>query len=282
MDFSQISIVVVLYKKSLEESETLHTLLKILDTKNNLLVFDNSPYRQYKNDCFEFHNFSVQYFHDPTNPGLSDAYNKALRIANTIKTKWLLLLDQDTTLTDEYINEIIGLDSASFDDNCVAIMPHVLSLNKKHIIAPRKLGLGMMTKEIVVKNRVVSTQITGINSGTLLRIEYLNKINGFSTSYSLDMLDHWYFRKIFQDSYCVFVLNTAIYQDLSVQGDYEKAISFSRYIQILKAENVFMKEENILSFIFYKIKLIFRSMKQMRFDNKKYFQATLKQIFKIN
>lgn len=281
MDFRQITIVIVLYKRSLEESETIRTLLEFLDTKNDLLVFDNSPEGYYENDTFDFRNLNVHYFHDSTNPGLSKAYNRALAESNKVGSKWLLLLDQDTTLTKEYIDEIIDLDDSSFDKNTVAIMPNVLSLDKKYRITPCKLGLGGITKKVELKSGVITTKITGINSGTLLRTEYLNKINGFSISYSLDMLDHWYFRKIFKDKKSVFLLKATIYQDLSVHGNFEKSFSLPRYLQMLKAETFFMEEEGFGSLFFYHIRLIFRSIKQIKYKNKNYFFATLKQIIKL-
>jgi hypothetical protein len=44
-------------------------------------------------------------------------------------------------------------------------------------------------------------------------------MNGFNMNFSLDFLDHWYFREIFKSNKFIYVLNSTIYQSLSVSGN---------------------------------------------------------------
>lgn len=279
MNLKEIFLVVVLYKTSLENSETIKSLEHVIGEKVNLFVFDNSPIRQYDSDDFDFKSFKVRYHHDATNPGLSVAYNYALDLASNINYSWLLLLDQDTTFTKQYIQEIKRLDINKISNAVVAIIPRVISVVGERIIAPTKMLLGGICRPIMLSSGVVTTPISGINSGTLLRISYMNSINGFSVKYTLDMLDHWYFRKIFRDGKSVYLMESIIYQDLSVFGNFEKNVPFNRYRQMLNAEAFFIKEEGLLNLLIFKLRLFLRVLKQFRFKNCEYYKFTLKMIF---
>jgi GT2 family glycosyltransferase len=282
MNLKEIFLVVVLYKTSLEDSKTINSLENIIGEKVNLFVFDNSPIRQYESDNFYFRSFKVRYHHDGTNPGLSIAYNYALDLASNTNYSWLLLLDQDTTFTIQYIQEIKRLDFNNISNSVVAIIPRVVSLVGKSIIAPAKMLLGGICRPIKLSSGVVNIPISGINSGTLLSIFYMNSINGFSEKYTLDMLDHWYFRKIFNDGKSVYVLDSFINQELSIFGNFEENVSFIRYQQMLKSESLFIKEEGILSLLIFKFRLIFRVLKQIKYKNSDYYKFTLKQVFILN
>ena len=81
MNFQKIFVVIVLYKTRLEDSITIQTLNDAIEDRISLMVFDNSPLRQYNEDSFAFNKFDIVYYHDGSNPGLSYAYNLALEKA---------------------------------------------------------------------------------------------------------------------------------------------------------------------------------------------------------
>lgn len=282
MNLKDIFIVLVLYKTSLEDSKTIQTLLSIVEDDTNLMVFDNSPISQYSSSKFQFYNFTVNYYHDGSNPGLSHAYNLALTKAGQTNSKWLLLLDQDTTLTVEYAEEIVSLQINEMSKNVVAIMPRVVSLLGDKIIAPTKMSLGGICRPISAASGIVKKRISGINSGTLLNVSFMNSINGFSTNYSLDMLDHWYFREIMNNEKDVYLLQSSIKQDLSIYGNFEENVSLSRYQQLLNAESNFIKEEGFLSLLLFKLRLVSRILKQISYKNKEYYKITLTEVFSFS
>ena len=51
-------------------------------------------------DGAELDGFRIHYISDPTNPGVSKAYNVGFELARQLNKKWLLLLDQDTVFPD--------------------------------------------------------------------------------------------------------------------------------------------------------------------------------------
>lgn len=281
MSFEDIFIVIVLYKSNLETSVTIKTIGESLGVNStiDIFVYDNSPNKQYLDENFIYQNFNVQYVHDSLNLGLSRAYNSALELAKKNKKSWLLLLDQDTYFTKEYIDKISILDKQYLKHDTVAIIPKVNNLNNNQVISPGKMFLGGICRPLIIEEGIVNSKITGINSGTLLSIAYLNEINGFNENYTLDMLDHWYFKKIFDDKRNVLLLGATIKQDLSVIQDFEANVSCLRYKQMLEAENLFMKEEGYLNYFVFKLRLISRFFKQLKFKNKVYFQLTLKNVF---
>ena len=106
-------IILVLYKKYLSDSISFQSLDKIFTKANislDLFVYDNSPKAMVHPDQISYNNLNIHYIHDASNSGLSKAYNEGYKAAKKLKKKWLLLLDQDTSFTEElfftYFNAI--------------------------------------------------------------------------------------------------------------------------------------------------------------------------------
>ena len=76
-----------------------------LSQKFSLLLYDNSPEPQTPLPS----SLPVTYEHDASNRGLAYAYNYALKRAAELQIEWLLLLDQDTGVTREYLMEAAEL-----------------------------------------------------------------------------------------------------------------------------------------------------------------------------
>lgn len=277
-------IVIVLYKQTLEGCAAYQSLCKALEGSTmpmQMMVYDNSPEASsIPSNAQEF--FIIQYIHDATNSGLSRAYNAALRASDQAACDWLLLMDQDTIVTAEYITELKGLDYKDLLINVGAIVPRVLSVNQVHKISPSKPLLGGRFSQDGIASGKVLEMVSGINSGTLLNVGYFISIEGFSTRYTLDMLDHWYFRKLGRARKYVYVLQSEIYQELSVFGDFEKTVSVARYAQLLDAELEYMTEESLLSKLVFRFRLVIRLFRQFTFNNKAYRQLTFKKIFRIS
>ncbi len=99
---SSILSVIVLYNCELAQSLSFSSLLQIVNANPelakhlSLILYDNSPQPQSHATSA---GFPTCYIHDPSNGGLAAAYNFALARAESEEREWLLLLDQDTTLT---------------------------------------------------------------------------------------------------------------------------------------------------------------------------------------
>ena len=139
---------------------------------------------------------------------------------------------------------------------------------------------GGLCKPINIEPGISLQPITGINSGTLIKTDLIQRIGGFNSLLPLDMLDHWYFREIYKLSKVVLVLETNIIQDLSVAGNFEETVSINRYKNILQAEKIFLKNDGLLAKIIFNLRLIRRALKQIKFKNKEYFKTTISCFFK--
>ena len=257
MDLESVLGVMVLYKRSLRESETFMSLSKaIVGTSRSLdlLVYDNSPESHFDKNVELGYSGKITYIHDSTNPGICKAYNTGFEKALAINKKWLLLLDQDTDFTSNYIESL--LNAVKKDKNYVSIVPVVYSNGK--IVSPTRydfLGRMKATEEEEV-NKVVSN-ITAINSGSCINTKFLKEIGGFNTDFPLDMLDHWLNHMINTHNRNTFVMNTKVLHNLSV-ADYD-SLSIDRYERIIKSERdlAIIKDDKLL----FSLKLMLRIAK---------------------
>jgi len=96
-----------LYKTTLRDSISFTSLLNTCKNENGLLqilLYNNSP--EYALNVSEWNNKHAQLIeiNDKENSGVSKAYNLANAMAVRNNRQWLLLLDQDTTMPENFFN----------------------------------------------------------------------------------------------------------------------------------------------------------------------------------
>lgn len=270
------TVIIVLYNQKLDDSKTFQSLNKYVQkNKNilnsvNILIFDNSEMAINKVDGNEIF---YDYIQAGENKGLAKAYNYALSKAQNCE--WLILLDQDSDLTEEYFQSIFHLEN--LNNHVVAVVPQVISNGK--IVSPI-LGneLPKMQKKLITQG--VYFNLMAINSASAIRVSFLNEIGGFNEAFRLDYLDHWLYHEISQMKLGVYVLGTVINHELSVTKYNE--ISLNRYKSILNSEIIFQSEYSLIPIKKYKKRLVFRFFKQLLFiKNKRIAFYTLKKFKEI-
>lgn len=277
----KITMVMVLYRQKPDESKTLQTLKRTLLNKNlifneiELVLYDNSPDKQ---EFIPLNNegINVSYIHDSRNLGISSAYNFAWSQAKKSGSQWLLLLDHDTELTDEYLNEVLNLPDLTNSKDIVAVVPKIISENT--MISP----VYSDTLRPLIHERpnigIQGQPVMAINSGTLVKISFLNDLNGFNNEFQLDYLDHWLFFKIYEKGKKAFVLDVTLEHELSVM-DYSR-VSNNRYRSILDSEYNFYRNYKKELYPSYRIQLAKRFLKQVLIvKNKRIAMYTLKKLF---
>ena len=280
MNSEKIIIVIVLYKTLIKDSKTINSICNIKNFNKNInidfIIYDNNELSQ---SILTNLPFNAIYKHDKSNGGLASAYNFALDYCNKNQYNWLLLLDQDTELTNDYFNEIENcIKEVTTNDDIVCVVPKIYS-NKK-IISPVVFLPGGFIKQLKkdIKGTIFG-KITGINSATLLKVDFINSIGSFNNIFKLDMLDYWYFSMIYKAKKLVYVLDCNISHNLSVM-DYSN-VSIERYKNIIAAELTFFSNYcSIIDLILFKFRLVLRFVKQyIKLENKKFSILTLKTIF---
>ncbi len=206
----RILAAIVLYRRPAQASEAFRSLTALAPPNIQLALFDNSPNPQPPPPGFQIH-------HDPANPGLARPYNLALASAVRQSIPWLLLLDQDTTVTPAFLAELASALAAP-EPSPAAIVPRLADLGVVCSPAhPPTFGPA----------RPVSPTLTGIsphplfpfNSGAVLRVSALQAIGGFSPRFPLDYLDHATFAALQRRGGRIHVLAAILPHHLSSNDD---------------------------------------------------------------
>src|SRR5258708_19448906 len=94
--FDDLMVVLVIYKMEINESPAFSSLTKALQSGNHraaIFIYDNSPqthtHRQNQN-------WEITYRNDPSNPGVSKAYNEGFEFPKSQYKKWIFLFNQNT------------------------------------------------------------------------------------------------------------------------------------------------------------------------------------------
>jgi GT2 family glycosyltransferase len=268
-----IVVLIVLYKKTLKESNSYRTFVsesKNTNFKHKLIVYNNSS--EYKIEDTE----DTIIINSEKDGKLPQAYNYALNFAVKNNAKWLLILDQDTEVTKEYLIELENQLNSIQDENLVAIVPKLVDNNT--VLSPKIISNFGWWENKIKESGYQTGRIVAFNSLSFLNVKFIQELGGFSEKYPLDMLDHWYYNQIYLQNKNVFVLDSLINHSLSFQN-YEQDVSIIRHIDFLEAENKFVKELGLSHFATYKLKLFLRSIKQfIFFKNKEYSKFTFRKI----
>ena len=270
-----LEIVIVLYQYSLDESITFKTLNKQLGktTIDYELVLYNNDVNQ------KIEAAGCLIVNSEENKKLEGAYNFALERALETGKSWILLLDQDTEIPDNYFNELEKLFSDNYSPDLVAVVPKLISEGK--IISPVQVTHLMRFERGINSNGYTNKRINALNSLSLLNVEFIKSIGGFSKDFPFDLHDHWCYNKIYKNKKKVYILDIATEHSSSF-NNFEENVSVSRYKEFLSTEDRFIRSEiGLPVYFFYKIKLLLRSIKQLiNYKNKEFSLVTLAAVFK--
>lgn len=232
--YNQILFVVVLYKQNLDQSLTLSSLnhdLVQLRMRMDVFIYDNSPDQQYDQNHFQWNNFTIHYVHDPTNSGLSKAYNAGAFHAGTLQKEWLLLLDQDTTFPEGYLKE--NKETIIANPDISLFVPH-LKLKNGVLFSPcmnkhkRGYPAGNLLPGIYNLAKYVP-----VNSGMLIRLELFNAVGGYNEKVKIDFCDFQFLDKVMRLKDKFYLINSVALQDFSA-FDYSREKQHSRFLQYLE------------------------------------------------
>ncbi len=284
-----ISAIVVLYQQKACESEAVVSFRRALHQDPelaahfSLLIFDNSPESQALPGDI---GCPAEYVHDPANGGLAPAYNYALRRAGESGQQWLLLLDQDTTLSRDYLSELVEWVRTLVAQPAVAaIVPKLWAGSR--LYSPEAPFLFQIRQQLSSRHYSVAMEATGVqqepltayNSGAALRVPALQAIGGFPEEFWLDYLDHAVFQLLALRGFRLCVMQTVLQQKLSHMDLNE--VPFWRHWSVLAAQTRFvLRFGNTLDRIFFRWWLLKTSRAfRASCDDKRVWKARVKQSF---
>jgi GT2 family glycosyltransferase len=182
---NEILIVIVLYKQSILNSNAYKSLNK-QSSNYPIFFYNNSPQDNIENR--KYLKSKDIYIHDPLNHGLSYAYNQAAKYALDNAYTWLLLLDQDTTLPDIFLDTYQKLINKYPFINLFAPSVRIKGTNCFSSPGIKKL------KRVVSKGKkysgILSLKTYGaINSGLLINVRSYLQCGGYNEKVYLDFSD---------------------------------------------------------------------------------------------
>jgi GT2 family glycosyltransferase len=193
--FNDMLAVLVLYKKRPDESETFSSLKRPVSEGADpidIVIYDNGPVSRQRDEETGCEGFRVHYMSDPSNPGVSKAYNAAYDLARQLKKKWLLLLDQDT-LFPEGALDVYAANIARYPEAAL-IVPMLVCDGRVYSPCHRVMSVGFPLRSI--RPGWLKTNGLGVlNSGLCIRLDAFEKTGGFDERIPLDFADHDFMRR---------------------------------------------------------------------------------------
>jgi GT2 family glycosyltransferase len=230
-----VYFVVVLYKCRTADSAACRSLLSAASpdgVRLRGLIYDNTP-----NIIAENKNLSkdIEYCATGVNSGLPAAYNDGIRRALEGGARYFMLLDQDSTITADFLEAAARAVKESSSGQ-VVWAPHIIASNR-HISPYKFNALGLPT----FKYDLLSAPgaYFAINSYSIISLEFLRKIGGFDEFYWLDGLDFWFYSRVAKMGYKVGVISANVTHHLSLL---EGGISAMRLLNIARYESCFFWE----------------------------------------
>ncbi len=205
-------IIIVVYKRPLEDCESFQSVLGMRSGISNLNVFiyDNSPTSQ---QIENYEGLTITYFHDAQNSGVSKAYNAGVEHANKGQKEWVMLLDQDTGLPNSILEKY---DQAITTYSDINLFVPVLKLKNGRIFSPSRYRFKRGFYIGGIKSGTHSLfKYAPVNSGMMVRVETFLKVGGYNEKVKLDFADFQFverFRKLYVE---FFVLDVECEQDFS-------------------------------------------------------------------
>jgi GT2 family glycosyltransferase len=269
-----ILAIIVLYKCKIEDSPAFRSLCSAAaycpEAELKILVFDNSPEPLPK----PILPASVLYVSMATNEGLAGPYNQALMTACREGFEWLLTLDQDTILPNDFLADMIAIAlRQQRDESVAAIVPQLTS----GAVALSPVNVHWLHSRAVPRGftGLNSSEVYALNSAALLRVTALRELGGFSTEFWLDQLDLWLHHQLYRAGKRVFIAgNVQIEHKLSLL-DY-KSLSPARYGNFLEAESAFFDQYKglVANFLLTATLLVRYCKQKMRGDPVSIWQLT--------
>ena len=231
----KLTVCLVAYSKEFTQTESfkrLDNLSSSIKRSLNLIVFDNGRREVTEYKIPEgFSSVSYYFNNEMIERGTRIAYQYAF---DNMTDSWLMLLDDDTAITDNYILKVLKeISNTQVDALCPLIFDGQVQLSPTDSDTVKSLNF---PKE----SGIYSKNITGISSGLVLSKQFMLEIGGFTREFPLDYLDHWVFWQLRDRKKKIKVIDEIVQHQLSVQRLTE--LSENRFYSIFSSEYLFYKK----------------------------------------
>ena len=187
-------LIVVLYNKKISELPVITHCRFMKEKSIDIFVYDNSAELQ---NVPEIEGVTFYYVHDKSNTGVSKAYNVGIQKAKELQKDLMLILDQDTNFSLEYIEKY--LQKYNIYGNNFLYAPVVCNGDMTKIYSPATLinfvGKAQPFEDFKIIEQYDLTDKSVINSGLMIPLELFEKIGGYNEKLKLDFSDIYFIEK---------------------------------------------------------------------------------------
>ncbi len=212
--------ILVLYNINYHQSKTFNDLVNTEYFHHNridIIVVDNST-ADYQNSTVE-NMENIHYISMDGNVGLSKAYNQALNYITNKEGHLIVLLDDDTHITNQYFQDI---EKAYINQKADIYLPIIYD-QEGSLLSPSM----MMTYRCLrakTLDEINDTNICGINTGMAIKGEIFNSYR-YNENLFLDFVDHNFIRDMKEQNRKIVYVNTKLEQNFSLlEDDYKSSL----------------------------------------------------------
>ncbi len=279
----RVLAVVVLYRMQPARSKTLAGLAQAfaadaaLAKQIDVLVWDNSATAVDENSL----PLGCTYRHTPANAGVSGAYNAAAAMAAERGRTWLLLLDQDTSITGDFLRGMLDhAAQAAGDEQVAAIVPFLYA--ESFCLSPRLWHFGRHAAlPRPASSCTERREMFAANSGTLMRVRALEAIGGYSSRFWLDYSDIDLFHRLHAQKFSVRIAGDLALQHEVALLDYDLRMTPARYATYLAAESDFLDlYRGPAERLVHILRLAVRVVRQRRFADRTFSRMTRHELWR--
>jgi len=200
------------------------------------------------------------------------AYRRALTEAQQNGASWLLLLDDDTQVTAEFIQTQLQMtDELAAKPNVAAVVPR---LRSGGVVRSPHASVGWRQSPLPLdRDGPAPIGTTAFNSGAMLRRSAIEAVGGFPDGYPLDFLDHATFARLARAGFRVWVLPITLDHPMT-WDDPSGAMGFERFAHVLAAEQRFHREYGgIEGALAFRLRCALRAWRYRKWEDKRFAEA---------
>ncbi len=161
--------------------------------KLNIVIFDNTdlPKWDAKNDFVENSYTNIVYLNDNSNPGISKAYNSIAEYARKNKFPYIVFLDQDTDLPDNFLSAYKTIVAKDID-----IAAPLICENEKLLSPAIYKNYRSSRYKTIEEDKIELKNNSCINSGLLIKTHFFFRAGGYNENLRLDFCDHEFLQRV--------------------------------------------------------------------------------------
>lgn len=196
MEEIKILFGIVCFREKFWETLSFKTLVASAKSTNkqiSIFIFDNTDNENWniEEEYNPVNTHTLQYIHNPNNPGISVAYNTIAKYARDNQFSHIVFLDQDTELPEDFFSEY-----EKKAENSVNIAAPIIFSNDRLISPGIYKNYRSSFYKTINQDKIELKNNSCINSGLLIKTVFFYEVGGYDEALRLDFCDHEFIKRV--------------------------------------------------------------------------------------